>query len=157
MTVKVIGCFSHLAWVYPSRSLSPPPYPTPSPATRPLLPSPPSRCSEITHPLRTLFLTSLPWCLQSLHRKEFLLTSQILPPALTLSFHLLDETLWILFCSLSHFALKGLHGKLCLSPSVQFSRSVVSDSLRPHESQHARPPCPSPTPGVHSSSCPSSQ
>ena len=34
--------------------------------------------------------------------------------------------------------------------SVQFSRSVVSDSLRPHESQHARPPCPSPTLGVHS-------
>ena len=34
--------------------------------------------------------------------------------------------------------------------SVPFSRSVVSDSLRPHESQHARPPCPSPTPGVHS-------
>ena len=32
---------------------------------------------------------------------------------------------------------------------VQFSLSVVSDSLRPHESQHARPPCPSPTPGVH--------
>ena len=31
--------------------------------------------------------------------------------------------------------------------SVQFSRSVVSDSLRPHESQHARPPCPSPSPG----------
>ena len=41
--------------------------------------------------------------------------------------------------------------------SVQFSRSVVSDSLRPHESQHARPPCPSPTPGVHSDSHPSSQ
>ena len=40
--------------------------------------------------------------------------------------------------------------------SVQFSRSVVSDSLWPHESQHARPPCPSPTPGVHSNSCPSS-
>ena len=40
--------------------------------------------------------------------------------------------------------------------SVQFSRSVVSDSLRPHESQHARPPCPSPSPGVHSGSCPSS-
>ena len=38
----------------------------------------------------------------------------------------------------------------------QFSRSVVSDSLRPHESQHARPPCPSPTPGVHSDSRPSS-
>ena len=41
--------------------------------------------------------------------------------------------------------------------SDQISRSVVSDSLRPHESQHARPPCPSPTPGVHSESCPSSQ
>ena len=34
--------------------------------------------------------------------------------------------------------------------SVQFSLSVMSDSLRPHESQHARPPCPSPSPGVHS-------
>ena len=42
-------------------------------------------------------------------------------------------------------------------PSVQFSHSVVSDSLRLHESQHARPPCPSPTPGVYSDSCPSSQ
>ena len=41
--------------------------------------------------------------------------------------------------------------------SVQFSRSVVSDSLRPHELQHLRPPCPSPTLGVHSDSCPSSQ
>ena len=40
--------------------------------------------------------------------------------------------------------------------SVQFSRSVVSDSLRPHELQHARPPCPSPTLGVHWGSCPSS-
>ena len=41
--------------------------------------------------------------------------------------------------------------------SVQFSGSVTSNSLRPHESQHARPPCPSPTPGVHSNSCPLSQ
>ena len=37
---------------------------------------------------------------------------------------------------------------------VQFSHSVVSDSLRPHEPQHARPPCPSPTPGVHPNPCP---
>ena len=44
----------------------------------------------------------------------------------------------------------------CIS-SVQFSRSVVSNSLRPHESQHARPPCPSPTPRVRSDSHPSSQ
>ena len=41
--------------------------------------------------------------------------------------------------------------------SVKFSCSVVSDSLQPHESQHARPPCPSPTPGVHSDSRSSSQ
>ena len=41
--------------------------------------------------------------------------------------------------------------------SVQSSHSVMSDSLQPHESQHNRPPCPSPTPGVHSNSCPSSQ
>ena len=41
--------------------------------------------------------------------------------------------------------------------SVQFSHSVVSNSLRPHESQHARPPCLSPTPGVYPNSCPSSR
>ena len=40
--------------------------------------------------------------------------------------------------------------------SVQFSRSVVFNSLRSHESQHTRPPCPSPTPGVHPNSCASS-
>ena len=44
----------------------------------------------------------------------------------------------------------------CLS-SVQFSRSVVSNSLKPHELQHARPPCPSPTPRVHPNSCPLSR
>ena len=41
--------------------------------------------------------------------------------------------------------------------SFQFSRSVMSDSLQPHELQHSRPPCPSPTPGVHSNSCPSTR
>ena len=44
-----------------------------------------------------------------------------------------------------------------LEHSVQFSRSVVSDSLRPHEPQHARPPCPSPAPGVHLNPCPLSR
>ena len=38
--------------------------------------------------------------------------------------------------------------------SVQFSCSIMSDSLRPHKPQHARPPCPSPTPGVHPNPCP---
>ena len=41
--------------------------------------------------------------------------------------------------------------------SVQFSCSIMSDSLRPHELQYTRPPCPSPSPGVHSNSYPSSQ
>ena len=49
-------------------------------------------------------------------------------------------------------------GQVCLQfSSVQFSRSIVSDSLRPHESQHTRPPCPSPPPRVYSNSCPSSR
>ena len=43
---------------------------------------------------------------------------------------------------------------LTMFSSVQFSHSVVSDSLWPHEPQHARPPCPSPTPGVHPNPCP---
>ena len=46
---------------------------------------------------------------------------------------------------------------LLFSPSVQFSHSVVSNSLWPHGLQHTRPPCPSPTPGVYSNSCPLSQ
>ena len=46
---------------------------------------------------------------------------------------------------------------ICQFSSVQFRRSVVSDSLRPHELQHTRLPCPSPTPGVHSDLRPSSQ
>ena len=51
----------------------------------------------------------------------------------------------------------GLVQSVRRSSSVQFSSSVLSDSLRPHELQHARPPCPSPTPRVHSDSCPLSQ
>ena len=47
--------------------------------------------------------------------------------------------------------------KWSFNESVQFSRSVVSDSLQPHELQYARPPCPSPTPKVHSNSRPLSQ
>ena len=65
---------------------------------------------------------------------------------------------WILACI--HVLLGLIQIEALAAPnslSVQFSHSVVSDSLRPHESQHARPPCPSPTPGVHSDSRPSGQ
>ena len=58
-------------------------------------------------------------------------------------------------CSVSAPALGS--GIFDLRSSVQFSRSVMSDSLRPHESQHARLPCPSPTPGAYSNSCPLSR
>ena len=60
-----------------------------------------------------------------------------------------------------NFEIRKEWGKQCLLKSqfssVQFSRSVVSDSLQPHEPQHARLRCPSPTPGVHPNPCPSSQ
>ena len=49
-----------------------------------------------------------------------------------------------------------IEGRIQFS-SVQFSHSVVSDSLRTHELQHARPPCPSPTPGVYPNPCPLSR
>ena len=49
-----------------------------------------------------------------------------------------------------------LTGIWVVPSSVQYSRPVMSDSLRPHESQHARPPCSSPSPRVHSDSCLSS-
>ena len=59
--------------------------------------------------------------------------------------------------SLSKLELMISHCGYINSNMVQFSHSVMSNSLRPHESQHARPPCPSPAPEVHSNSCLSSQ
>ena len=50
-----------------------------------------------------------------------------------------------------------IFSKYWVFSSVQFSPSVMSIYLWPHEPQHARPPCPSPTPGVHPNSCPLSQ
>ena len=52
---------------------------------------------------------------------------------------------------------KHIYQIIILYQSVQFSCSVMSDSLRPHGLQHARPPCPSPTPGDYSNSCPLNQ
>ena len=67
------------------------------------------------------------------------------------------EIPWI-FNVINHFTVKWLFEQHYIQfSSVQFIRSVMSNSLRPHESQHARPPCPSPSPGVHSNSCPSSR
>ena len=69
----------------------------------------------------------------------------------------------VLFVNLDCFFYRGFsfpyihRNSICFNDSVQFSRSVVSDSFRPHELQHARPPCPSPTPRVHLNSHASSQ
>ena len=59
-------------------------------------------------------------------------------------------------CDKELISLKGRDGPV-IYYELQFSRSVMSDSLRPHESQHARPPCPSPGLGVYPNSCLSSQ
>ena len=58
----------------------------------------------------------------------------------------------ILFHSIYYMGAERIESKRSIN-SVQFSGSVVSDSLRPHEPQHTTPPCPSPTPGVHPNSC----
>jgi len=62
-----------------------------------------------------------------------------------------DQWIW------QHRGHCSLHKYVCSRISVQFSRSVVSDSLRPHEPQHARPPYPSPTARVYPNPCPLSQ
>ena len=63
---------------------------------------------------------------------------------------------WVSVLDICIYIHKHYRYDICIR-SDQISHSVVSDSLRPHESQHARPPCPSPTPGVHWDSRPSSQ
>ena len=65
----------------------------------------------------------------------------------SMAIHLLNEP----------FKLKKKKNPMLTLSSVQFSHSVMSDSLRPHELQYTRPPCPSPTSRVYSNSCPSSQ
>ena len=66
------------------------------------------------------------------------------------SWQQIRERPWAGTTNLSHFQIV----KLQKLSSVQFSHSVVSDSLWPHGLKHVRPPCPSPTPGVYQNSCP---
>ena len=82
------------------------------------------------------------------HRKHLLPTTQEKP------LHM-DITRWSIWKSIDYI-LCSQRWRSSIS-SVQLSRSGVSDSLWSHELQHARPPCPSPTPGVHLNSCPLSQ
>ena len=63
-----------------------------------------------------------------------------------------EEHIWKCMCY-AHWKRKAQHSSVS---SIQFSRWVMSNSLRPHEWQHARPPCQSPTPSIHPNPCPSS-
>ena len=76
---------------------------------------------------------------------------QILQRALWVNYWV--TSMWLMFSRVYSILLNVK----TLESSVQFTCSVMSDSLRPHESQHARPPCPSSTPGAHSNSCPLSR
>ena len=68
--------------------------------------------------------------------------------------HSAFSTKFSLFGAKKNLNFLSLLPRLPLTLSVQFSRSVMSDSLRPHEPHHTRPPCPSPTPEVHPNPCP---
>ena len=75
-------------------------------------------------------------------------------------FGILNKAEVDVFLKLSHFfddPADHFNDLMDVGGSVQFSHSAVSDSLQPHEPQHARPPCSSPTPGVYPNPCPSSQ
>ena len=76
------------------------------------------------------------------------------PSGLTGLISLQPEGLSRVFSRTNSLALSLLYGPTLTFVSVQFSCSVVSDSLQPCEPQHARPPCPSPTPEVHQNPCP---
>ena len=90
--------------------------------------------------LNSLWRDTFIWFFLCFQWREYHLSNSTGPSLLPLSLPLANQSIWK-----KEFS------------SVQFSCSVVSDSLPPHESQHARPRCPSPTPGVHSNSHPSSR
>ena len=86
---------------------------------------------------------------------HFLLQGIFLTQGLTLMSYVSSIGRWILYHCATWEAQKYSYDWTVQFSSVQ--SLIVSDSLRPHESQHARPPCPSPSPGVHSNSRPSSR
>ena len=102
-------------------------------------------CPKYEHNYLDSDILSLTWSYAFLNN-FFVLVSYSYPDP-----HTHTQTL-ILYWSVGKSAIFCLL-ELTFPHSVQFSHSVVSDSLRPHESQHARPPCPSPTPRVYSNSC----
>ena len=102
---------------------------------------------------------SILWC-------SAFLTVQLSQPYVITIWTFVSRMMSLLFNTLSRFVITFLPRSNCLLiswlqsrptaifSSVQFSHSIVSDSLRPHGLQHTRPLCPSPAPGIHSNSCP---
>ena len=111
--------------------------------------------------IRTLiFLDQGPTLTISFNQKYFL-TTKIVILGVRAPIYELSGTGEIIYIQsikipMKKFAILWNLGKL-FTQSVQFSYSVVSDSLRPHGRQHTKPPCPSPIPRAYSNSCPSSQ
>ena len=114
----------------------------------------------IAHPDRAHLQTVLQDLTQALSARGLKIAPekiQINPPITYLGRVINSETVTHALIQLRKDHLVTLNDYQKLFRSDQIIRSVVSDSLRPHESQHARPPCPSPTPRVYSNSHPSSQ
>ena len=138
--------------------------PCPSPTTRACSNSCPS--SQWGHPTISSSVVPFSSCLQSFPASGSFQMSQffasggqsigVSASASVLPMNVQDWSPlgWTGWISLQSKALSSLDSKVS---SVQFSHSVMSNSLWPHGLQHARPPCPSPTPGVYSNSCPLSR
>ena len=102
---------------------------------------------------------------KSNQKKNWAIHFRNLPPTPRFLLQLSKESLLVMMLPTLHQSgppdAQGLWAYRCpchlLSQSVQFSRSVVSDSCQPHGLQHTRPPCPSPAPGAYSNSCPLSR
>ena len=109
--------------------------------------------AHLLFPLKNMLYLLIPQDIQFLLISGVYSTCDLLWPIQWL----LNDTLFILrrcirtYQYFQHYFCSFLYSRRIFS-SVQFSSSVVSDSLRPRESQHTRPPCPSPTPGVNSQS-----
>ena len=139
-----------------ARPSCPPPFPGICPSSYPL--------NQWCHSTTSSSVTLLSFCFQSFSASESFPRSLLLiasgqsieasASVLPMSIH---GWLHLGFTGLISFLSKKAGKTTRPFSSVQFSCSVVCDSLWPHESQHARPPCPSPTPRVHSDSRPMSQ
>ena len=92
--------------------------------------------------------------LLGIHTKETRIESDTCTPMFTAARFIIPRTWKQPRCPSADEWIRKLWYIYTMEYSVQFSCSVVSNSLRPHELQHARPPCPSPTPGIHPKPCP---